>query len=217
MSDHPTTDDAETESDPATARTGDGSAADAEAHRRRTIIRLLVGLGVGIPILVELATFVGLVEQSLFGDDGDGSGGGADGSGGGGDGGQPGGDRTPSDVGVGVDDELLPGTPQRETLSVASFRAGDDSWVLTLVASVENTGPEPYTIVFGPVTTENDRRVEGSSRPVTVASGETAQVTGTWQLPPGSRPGSVELRTAVDDAEPTAHEVELARIPVEGR
>jgi hypothetical protein len=217
VSEHPTTDDAETERDPETGGTGTDSVADAEARRRRTIIRLLVGIGVGIPVLVELATFVGLVEQSLLGDDGDGSGGGADGSGDGGDGGQPGGDRPPSDEGVGVDDELLPETPQRETLSVTSFRAGDDSWILTLVASVENTGSEPYTVGFGPVTTENGRRVEGSSRPVTLAGGETAQVTGTWQLPPGSRPGSVELRTAVGDAEPVAHEVELARIPVEGR
>jgi len=190
----------------------------AEARRRRTIIRLLVGFGIGIPVLIELATFVGLVEQSLLGDDegGDGDG---DGNGGGGTGDAT---RTPDDLDdagdeVGVGDELLPETTQRETLSVASFRAGDDSWVLTLAAAVENTASEPYTIGFGPVTTTNGRRVEGTNRAVTVAAGETGQVTGTWQLSPGSRPAAVELRTATGDAEPTAHEVALARIPVEGR
>jgi hypothetical protein len=204
----PTTDDATVTEDPAI----DAESA-AEARRRRTIIRLLVGFGVGIPVLIELATFVGLVEQSLLGDDGGGNGGGG-----------TGGDatRTPDeregDAGeVGVGDELLPETTPRETLSVASFRAGDDSWVLTLAAAVENTVSEPYTIGFGPVTTTNGRRVEGTNRAVTVAASETGQVTGTWQLSPGSRPAGVELRTATGDVEPTTHEVALARIPVEGR
>lgn len=182
----------------------------AEAHRRRTIIRLLVGFGIGIPVLVELATFVGLVEQSLLG--------GGDENG---DGGTAGGDGTEtadrrSTGGVGVGDELLPGTPQRERLSVASFRASENSWVLTLVATVENTGSTPYTVQFGPVGTDGGRTVEGSSRAVTVAAAETGQVTGTWQLSPGNRPASVVVRTAAGDAEPTAHEVDLAPIPVEG-
>ena len=183
--------------------TGDES----DAARRRTIIRLLVGLGIGVPVLVELATFVGLVEQSLLGDDASDAEeattaepAGSEGSGG----------------GVGVGDELLPETPQGETLSVASFRAGDDSWVLTLAAAVENTEPSPYTVQFGPVTTLDGERVDGSSRAVTVDAGETGQVTGTWQLSPGNRPASVVVRTAVGEADPTAREVELASIPVEG-
>lgn len=187
--------------------TGDES----DAARRRTIIRLLVGLGIGIPVLVELATFVGLVEQSLLGDEGasdDASDDGGSTTGGTDEGGREG--------GVGVGDELLPGTPQDETLSVASFRAGDDSWVLTLAAAVENTESGPYTVQFGPVTTRDGEPVEGSSRAVTVDAGGTGQVTGTWQLSPGSRPVSVVVRTAVGEAEPTAHEVELASIPVEG-
>lgn len=206
----PTTDDATVTEDPA----ADAESA-AEARSRRTIIRLLVGFGIGIPVLIELATFVGLVEQSLLGDDDAG------------DGDVPtaetAGDatRTPGDSGdageVGIGDELLPETTPRETLSVASFRAGDDSWVLTLAAGVENTASEPYTIGFGPVTTTNGRRVEGTNRAATVAAGETGQITGTWQLSPGSRPAGVELRTATGDAEPTPHEVALARIPVEGR
>jgi hypothetical protein len=186
----------------ATQTAGDESS----AARRRTIIRLLVGLGVGIPVLVELATFVGLVEQSLLGDEGEGDDGGSttdgtDATGGG---------------GVRVGDELLPETPQRETLSVASFRAGDDSWVLTLAAAVENTESGPYTVQFGPVTTRGGERVEGSSRAVTVDAGGTGQVTGTWQLSPGGRPASVVVRTGAGDTATTTHEVDLGRIPVEG-
>jgi hypothetical protein len=191
----------------------DTSAEDAEAHRRRTIIRLLVGFGIGIPVLIELATFAGLVEQSLLGGDGD-DGGGGDG----GEGGQTGATDTPDadEAGVGVGDELLPETPQRETLTVASFRAGDDQWVLTLAAEVENTGSAPYTVQFASLVTQAGRRVEGSHRAVTIAPGETGQVTGTWQLQPGSRPDAVVVRTTGGDATPTDHEVALGRIPLEG-
>lgn len=176
----------------------------AEAHRRRTIIRLLVGVGIGVPILIELATFVGLVEQSLFGDGGDSD--------------SAGGTSTATEPasGVGVGDELLPETPQRETLSVASYRAGDNRWILTLSATVENTTSTPYTMQFGSVTTDGGRRVEGAHRAVTVAAGGTEQVTGTWQLPAGSRPDSVTLRTGESDTVTTEHQVDLARIPVEG-
>jgi hypothetical protein len=175
---------------------------EADARRRRTVIRLLVGIGIGIPILVELRTLVGLVDRFLFGGDGTETSGGTE-------------TDTPARSGVGAGDELLPETPQRETLSNASFRAGDDRWVLTLVARVENTGSSPYTVGFGPVTTESGRRVEGSGRSVTVAAGETAQVTGTWQLPPGSRPATVTVRTAAGETA-TTHQVDLAPMPVEG-
>jgi hypothetical protein len=181
------------------------SEADADARRRRTIIRLLVGIGIGIPILVELRTFVGLIERFLFGGGDDTDGGASTGTA-----------RTDTERGVGVGDELLSETPQRETLANASFRAGSDSWVLTLVAQVENTESTPYTVQFGAVTTEDGRRVEGSGRSVTVAADETAQVTGTWQLSPGSRPATVEVTTGEGEMGATTHDVALAPIPVEG-
>lgn len=196
-------------SDDVTSETTDADAEAAEAHRRRTIIRLLVGFGIGLPVLVELATFVGLIEESFLGGDGDGS---ENGSSDGGGTTTPGAD----EAGVGVGDELLPETAQRETLTVASFRAGDDWWVLTLAAEVENTGSVPYSVQFASLVTMKGRRVEASNRAVTVQPGETAQVTGTWQLRPGNRPATVVVRTAEGDASATDHEVDLGRIPLEG-
>ena len=197
----------ETDGDQAAAEARSETEAEAdavaEAHRRRTIIRLLVGIGIGIPILIELRTLVGLIDRFLFGGDDTEASAGTEVD-------------TAADSGVSVGDELLPETPQRETLSNASFRAGDDRWVLTLVARVENTEDDAYTMGFGAVTTENDRRVEGSSRSVTVAASETAQVTGTWQLPPGSRPASVTVKTAAGETATTTHDVTLAPIAVEG-
>ncbi|AUV81127.1 hypothetical protein C2R22_05180 [Salinigranum rubrum] len=211
-------DDVTTETTDADAATDTSAATEeAEAHRRRTIIRLLVGFGIGIPVLIELATFAGLIEQSLLGgDDGDGDENGSDSEAA--DGSADGGSGTaaPGETGVGVGDELLPETSQRETLTVASFRAGDDRWVLTLAAEVENTGSEPYTVQFASLRSREGRRVEGAHQPVTVPSGETGQVTGTWQLQPGTRPDRVVVRTAVGDADATDHEVDLGRIPLEG-
>lgn len=203
-------DDVTTETTDADAdATADAEAA--EAHRRRTIIRLLVGFGIGIPVLVELATFVGLVEQSLLdGGDGEGGSGESEATDGGTDS-----EPATNSGGVGVGDELVPETPQRETLSVASFRAGDDTWVLTLAAEVENTGSVPYTVQFASLVTQGGERVEGQNRSVTVDPGETAQATGTWQLTPGTRPGTVVVRTTTGDGSPTDHEVDLGRVPLE--
>jgi hypothetical protein len=215
VSDDVTTEPTDTDAGTGASTGTSADAEEAEAHRRRTIIRLLVGFGIGIPVLVELATFLGLIEQSLLGGDDGASGDGTGGEGGTSDGGEPGATTT-GETGVGVGDELLPETPQRETLTVASFRAGDDRWVLTLAVEVENTGSEPYTVQFASLVTQEGRRVEGSHRPVTVPSGETGQVTGTWQLQPGTRPDRVVVRTTVGDADATAHEVDLGRIPLEG-
>ena len=196
-------DEADDDQAAAEARPKTEAEAAAEARRRRTIIRLLVGIGIGIPILVELRTLVGLVDRFLFGGDDTEASTGTE-------------VETATDSGVGVGDELLPQTPQRETLSNASFRAGDDRWVLTLVARVENTESYPYSVQFGAVTTENGRRVDGSGRSVTVAVGETAQLTSTWQLPPGSRPTAVTIRTSGGETAATTHDVTLAPIAVEG-
>jgi hypothetical protein len=199
-------------SDDSTPETIDAEAeADAEAaeaRRRRTIIRLLVGFGIGIPVLIELATFVGLIEQSLLGGDEDDGGGETTPT--------PTGDGQDQPQGVGAGDELLPETAPRETLTVVSFRAGDDQWVFTLAAEVENTGSRPYTVQFGSVVTQAGERVEGQNRPVTVEPGETGQATGTWQLSPGARPDTVVVRTTTGDESPTDHEVDLGRVPLEG-
>lgn len=187
---------------------------ESDAARRRTIIRLLVGLGIGIPILVELATFVGLIENALLGGDGSGESGSAVDDG---DGGSSGGDGSGSDgAGVRVGEELLPGTPQTETLTDASYRAATEQWVLTLVARIENGESEAYTFQFGAITTDGGRSVDGAARAVRIESGESAQATGTWQLPAGSRPASVAVRTASGDGETAETTVRLARIPVQG-
>jgi hypothetical protein len=166
--------------------------------KRRTLIRLLVGLGIGIPLLIEGATFVGLIEAQFFGNgDGDPT--------------TPTG--TPPAEGIAVDDELLPETAAEDTLSTASLAAGADGRTLTLTVLVENTGDAPYELRLGAVRTRGGTRVGGSATTGTIAPGDSGTVTEQWDLPDGSMPGFVTVTAVVGD-ERVERTVPLATIPV---
>lgn len=170
--------------------------------KRRTLIRLLVGLGIGIPILIEAATFLGLVESRLFGDGSDGNGTG-----------------TPAARRVAIGDELLPATVQSETLADAVIRGANDPWVLAITVAVENRGEVPYELRLRDVTLTDGRTVTGRSSTGRIATGASGRVTGAWELPAGSTPDRLAV-VSVDYAggtpSATAAEVHLAKIPVRG-
>jgi hypothetical protein len=180
------------------------STSEEGALSRRTLVRLLVGFGIGVPVLIELATFLGLVEQSLFG--GEDGGGGGEGS-----------TATGNDASaVGVGDELLADTSPVETLSVAQVRAMQDAWVFTATVEVRNDAEQDYVIQLGAVTTTGGTTVNGETETARIPVGETASVTGRWPLPPGERPRTLSVVTSLGGAPTESHEVELGRIPVQG-
>lgn len=172
---------------------------------RRTLIRLLVGFGIGIPVLIEGATFLGLLEARLLGGDEDE------------------GTATPSPTPgrrVGVGDELLPETPQTETLTTATLRAAGGRWPLTLSVSVENGTDHASELRLGAVTLDGGRTVDGSATTGRLAPGEAGVATGRWELPSGSTPQAVAA-TAIqyadgEAASTTERTIRLERIPVEG-
>lgn len=148
--------------------------ADSSGLSRRTLIRILIGLGIGIPILVEGLTFLGLV-QNAFGD-GD------------------------EETGAAVGDELFPDTAQRETLIDATLRDDADGRVLALTVRVENTTGLPYAVRLGAVVLRDGSSVEGGGSTGRIPPGETASATGRWTLPAGGRPDSVYVeRTTYTD------------------
>lgn len=165
---------------------------------RRTLVRLLVGLGIGIPVVVEALTLLGLVDAHFFADER--------------------GTPTPAPRSVGVGDELLVATPQSETVTDAAVSAGA-RWTLVVDVEVENTGPVPYELRLGPVTTGGGVRVEGGASTGRVASGATVTVTGRWDLPRGTTPRSVDV-VALEYVEggprTTSETVLLGRVPVQG-
>jgi hypothetical protein len=180
-----------------------------EDGRRRTLVRLLVGLGIGIPVLIELATFLGLVEQSLLGgggnDDEATAGGPGDGT------------TTPAEQRVvGSGEELLPDTAPTETLSAASVRATQDAWVFDATVEVGNDTDEDYVFQVTAVTTDGGTTVDGEGATVRVPAGETVTVTGRWALPPGERPAAMRVVTSLGGEPARTHDVTLGPIPVQG-
>jgi hypothetical protein len=183
----------------------DDASADASTDSglsRRTLIRLLVGFGLGIPILVEALTFLGLLEQQ-FGNGGDGDRG-----------------ETPTEPGVGIGDDLLSETDRSETLVEAGLRREtDERWPFTMTVEVENTGETPYEFQLLAVHTASGRRVSGRTTTGRIPAGETETGRGEWLLPSGTTPAAVEVVALVygEEVETIERRVALAKVPVRGR
>ena len=171
---------------------------------RRTLVRLLVVVAIAVPILVEVLTFAGLLQFQLFGD-----------------GGEETGPATPETRRVGVGDELLPTTPQPETLTDASLRPGGNRWIVTLTVHVENNASTPSELRLEALTLGNGRTVAGGESTGKVRPGENATLTARYEIPSGTTPHSVTV-VSVSDGNGTAtprslrKRVHLAKIPVEG-
>lgn len=177
-----------------------------EDRRRKRLIKVVVVLAIAVPVVVEGLTFGGLLTSSLLGD-------------GGGDGPAALNETTAANSGVGVGDELLSATPQRERIESASVREAGDNWRFAMIVQVNNTGNRTYQLQLASVTTTSGETVSNVVS-TTVAPGTETTITGQWALPAGERPASVEV-VAVDGVEGNAtvtrETVELAPIPVQGR
>jgi hypothetical protein len=190
---------------------------------KRTLIRLLVGFGIGIPLLVEGFTFLGLLEQQFGGDGED-----AEDT------------ATTTDTaesGVAVGDDLLPETDRSETLVSAALReAGGDRWPLSLTVEVQNSGDTDYEFQILTLHLDDGRTVGGRSSTDRLAPGERRVITAEWSIPAGSTPRAVDVvalvypadeggspsgnRTRTGDdggtVETIERRVDLAKIPVRG-
>lgn len=165
---------------------------------RRTLIRLLVGLGIGIPVLIEGATLLGLL-GGLFGD-----------------GGEATATPTRTATGVGVGDELLPETAPAETVESAYITA--DAWLFSMTVGVENTGDRTYQLRLEAVRTRGGDVVEGGGESGPIEPGASGSVTGTWDLPDGAAPDTVDVVAIARDGTATKVEraVTLGVVPVQG-
>lgn len=173
---------------------------DEEGIDRRRLVRILIVLAIGVPILIEATTFFGLVSHS-FGDDG-------------GDAGTP----TPMPDAVGVGDDLLADTDQEERITTASVGQGDGDWQFVFTVQVENAGEDPYELAIGTVQTTAGTAVEGAATTGRMQPGETTTVTGSWHLPEGERPRSVAVTATTYSSagqNQTTETVRLEPVPVQ--
>jgi hypothetical protein len=201
-----TTDDSADSDDATGTRSADADADTPGGISKRTLIRLLVGFGIGIPILVEAITFLGLLDQQ-FGGGGDDDGSGSTAT------------ETPTSA-VGVGDDLLPETERSETLASAVLReVGGDRWPLSLTVEVRNTGDTDYEFQLLSVHLDDGRTVSGRTSTDRLAPDETRTVTGEWSIPAGSTPRAVDVVALVyadGSVETVERRVDLAKIPVRG-
>lgn len=203
MTGSPSDDGPDAEASPDEATDGDvGDPQRDDGFGRRRLIRILVGLGIGIPVLIELRTFLSLVLPWVGADDG----------------GDAASETPPGDA-VGVGDELLPETEPVERLRSAEVSASGDAWPFTVVVDVENAGDVPYGLHLGAVTTRDGTAVEGGAGTDRLPPGESTTLATTWSLPEGATPRSMAVRAEVFSAETPEvidREVVLAGVPVEG-
>lgn len=168
---------------------------------RRWVIRILVGLGFGIPIAIEARTLVGIVASWLFGD---------------GDERETTTQQTTTEPTTSVGDEVLPETEPADTLEDAWVQLRDESWHFEMVVGVENTSELPYTLELGSVTTDAGTRVGGTASTGRVQPGESATVTSAWSLPSGEDPDIVAvtgITHTADGDERVERDVRLGNIP----
>lgn len=160
---------------------------------RSTLVRLLVVVGIGIPLVVEGVTFAGMLDDGL--------------------GGGPPATQTPHPEEVGVGDDLLAATNASETLEGAYVVAGSDDWTLVMTVAVENDGDAPYQLQLGDVTLANGKTVEGGDGTPRLDAGESATLTARWSLPAGATPRAVAVVAVVGD-DRVEKTVPLAKVPV---
>lgn len=173
----------------------------ARAVSRRTLIRLLVGAAIGIPIAVEGRTLIGLVDKHFFGGE------------------RHERDDTERADRVGVGDEVLPETAASERISDMYVEAPDETWTFHLVIEITNHGEAPYEFSVGPVTTTGGT-VDGRERTEALEPGASTTLNAAWTIPEGSKPTDVSVRAVTnpgDDAELVERVVSLGNVPVKRR
>ncbi|MFB6120483.1 MAG: hypothetical protein ABEJ68_05135 [Halobacteriaceae archaeon] len=169
---------------------------------RRTLLRIVIALAVGIPVLVEGLTFAGLL-GSQFG------GGGSD---------DAENDQPTTRTGVGIGDTLSVEGDVVARLSDGALRQGAKTWTLELTVSVRNEGDVPYELGLETVTTTDGASASGGATTGKIPPGESATVTETWALPPNATPTRLTVVTTTHGTETRtrATVVTLGKIPVQG-
>lgn len=174
--------------------------AEADGISRRTLIRLLVGGAIGIPIAVEGRTFLGLIDQHFLGGETH--------------------DSSSSDERtVAVGDELLPETTPAEKVTRMVVTAPDDTWTFHLDVAVENTGDTQYEFRVEEVATTGGT-VTGSETTGRLNPGESSTIEGTWTIPEGSTPTDLAvtgLSGEPEDQETVERDISLGNVPVKRR
>lgn len=179
---------------------------DVDGPEQKTLLRLLIIVGIGLPILIEVVTFGSMMGHHLVGDTGEEA--------------VP---ETPTaeQAGASVGDPILESSEVSARIEAASVVTADEGWRFTLTVNVTNTGPDPAAVRFDSVTTRSGETIAGAASTGQLPAEETDDVTKSWLLPPGERPATVSVTVLQypdgESAQSTQYTVALGDIPVSNR
>ena len=177
---------------------------DVDGPEQTTLIRALIVVGIGLPIIIEVATFGGMLSHHLLGGPGD----------------EVPAEATPTETvtGASVGDGILTETALEASIERGTVVTTGDGWQFLLTINATNTGSEPHELQVGSVTTREGRTVEGTGTTGAIEPGSDATVTGSWLLPSGQRPASVAVAVVTQDTggqtKSADYTVALGDIPV---
>ncbi|WP_181684558.1 hypothetical protein [Halorhabdus salina] len=168
---------------------------------RATLVKVLLVVAIGIPLLIEGATFLSLFNQHLGSEDTAGT-------------------PTPAPETFSVGDDLLTnvhGENVTATIENGSIQATDDAWLFTLEIDVQNSGPGPVAVNVGPL-----RTGDGTVGSTVAESGEIGPSASTtlfvqWSLPTGETPQSLTVTRTRYGSDPitTERTVRIGGFPVQ--
>jgi hypothetical protein len=179
---------------------------DVDGPEQKTLLRLLIIVGIGLPILIEVVTFGSMMGHHLLGDTG--------------------GEAVPETptaepAGAGVGDPILESANVSARIDTASVVTADEGWRFTLTVNVTNTGSDPAAVRLDSVTTRNGETIEGAASTGQLSAEGTDDVTKSWLLPPGERPDAVSVTVLMypdgGAVQSTQYTVALGDIPVSNR
>ncbi|MFU1781423.1 hypothetical protein ACM16X_08580 [Haloarcula japonica] len=179
---------------------------DVDGPEQKTLLRLLIIVGIGLPILIEVVTFGSMMGHHLTGDTG--------------------GEVAPETptaepAGAGVGDPILESANVSARIGSASVVTADEGWRFTLTVNVTNTGSDPTAVRLDSVTARNGETIAESASTGQLPVNQTADVTKSWLLPPGERPDTVSVTVFVypdeGSVQSTQYTVALGDIPVSNR
>lgn len=132
---------------------------------RRNLVKWIIAGAIGIPISIEVGTFLGMVGSSAGSEH--------------------------SKV-LTAGDQLLPSTDSRETVRTLEIREGDDGRELRLVVDVTNESKDPYAVAVSDVVLDDGTTLSEPIESERIEPGEQATLRGKWILPDGATPVSLD-------------------------
>lgn len=175
-----------------------------ERSASKRLVKILVLIGIGIPVLIEAATLVRLIGGHL-GDEEQNRSAAADAA---------------AHVVVEEGDELLPATAPAETIVRMVVRARPDAWTFLVEAEVANPTEHPYELTLRALETQHGEVLD-EAHVARRAPGDSARLSARWRLPAGDLPASMEVEGrlvgAPDSVQAAPRRVHFDRIPVRMR